>query len=104
ELALQVLSRATGMFPNDPELELARGGIFVRLGDCDQAKSVLEGISSTAPAIIANRANLLAMCAALEGDWENVRILAESADPAQRPESLRLLDYLACLNAGDTEA
>jgi tetratricopeptide (TPR) repeat protein len=103
ELALQVLNRASGMFPNDPELELAKGGIYARLGDCAQTKSVLEAISTTAPGIIAQRANLLALCAMLSEDWSAVGAAADAADPAYWPESLRVLKCLAALHADDIE-
>jgi len=103
KLALQVLNRATGMFSNDPELELAKGGIYARLGDCAQTKTVLEAINSTAPAIIAERANLLALCAMITEDWAGVRAAADVADPSTGPESLRVLRCLAALQADDIE-
>ncbi len=103
ELALQVLSRASGMFIGDPEIELAKGGIHARLGDCAQTRAVLEGITSTAPGIIAARANLLALCAMQEEDWAAVGTLADSADPAFWPESLRIMKTLSALQAGKVE-
>lgn len=103
ELALQVLNRASGMFAGDPELELAKGGIYARLGDCVQTQAVLEGLNSTAPTILAERANLLALCAMIAEDWGAVGTLADSADPAYWPESLRVLKCLAALQADDIE-
>jgi tetratricopeptide (TPR) repeat protein len=103
ELALQVLSRASGMFTGDPEIELAKGGIHARLGDCAQTRAVLEGMTSTAPGIIASRANLLALCAMQEEDWAAVGTLADSADPAYWPESLRIMKTLTALQAGNVD-
>jgi tetratricopeptide (TPR) repeat protein len=103
ELALQVLDRASSMFTGDPEIELAKGGIHARLGDCAQTRSVLEGITSTAPKIIADRANLLALCALQEGDWATVGTLADSADPAFWPESLRVMKTLSALQADNVD-
>ncbi|MBL7645947.1 MAG: tetratricopeptide repeat protein [Candidatus Hydrogenedentes bacterium] len=103
ELALQVLNRASGLFEGDPEIELAKGGIHARLGDCAQTRAVLEGITSTAPRIIADRANLLALCALQEGDWATVGTLADAADPAFWPESLRVMKTLSALQADNVD-
>lgn len=103
ELALQVLERASGMFGGDPEIELAKGGIHARLGDCAKTRAVLEGITSTAPGIIASRANLLALCALQEEDWAAVGTLADSADPAFWPESLRIMKTLSALQADNVD-
>ncbi len=103
DLALQVLSRASGLFTGDPEIELAKGGIYARLGDCAQTRTVLEAITSTAPGIIANRANLLALCAMQEDDWAAVGTLADSANPAFWPESLRIMKVLSAFKAGNVD-
>lgn len=104
DLALQVLTRAAGIFPGDPEVELAKAGVHARLGDCAQAKTTLEAIASTAPAILANRANLLALCSLQAEDWAAVEAAANSADPVQSPDSLRLLKCLAAVKADNVEA
>lgn len=103
EFALQVLTRASGVFPGDPELELARAGVFARLGDCAQVKTVLDAVASSAPAIIAGRANLLALCASQSGDWASVETAAQGVDPAFQPDSLRVLRCLAALHGGNVE-
>lgn len=104
DLALQVLTRAAGLFPDDKEVELAKAGVHARLGDCAAAKSALEAISSTAPEILANRANLLALCSLQVEDWSAVEAAANSADPVQSPDSLRLLKCLAAVRANNVEA
>lgn len=103
-LALQVLTRAEGIFPGDPEVELAKASVQARLGNYAEARTTLEGISSTSPTILASRANLLALCALQVEDWAAVEAAADSADPVQAPDSLRVLKCLAAVKAENIEA
>ena len=103
-LALQVMNRAASLFPNDPEVRLATGGILVRMGDCAQATGVLEGLSTSAPAVITSRATFQALCAAQAGDWEAVLKAAAPVDRARWPEILSLLASVAQLESGDESA
>lgn len=104
EMALQVLNRAAGMFPEDPEILGTQAAIYARLGDCTQANSVLGSLSATAPPMVANRANLIALCAVMAEDWTGVAAAADIANPEFWPPSLRVLRCVAFVKAGDQEA
>lgn len=104
DLAMEVLSRGITLFPNDAELMLAMAGVLVQKGDCDGARRTLDGIVTSAPAIIAQRAALTSLCAALAQDWSAVAAAAKSTDPATWSDSLALLAFLAACETGDPAA
>lgn len=103
-LALQWLSRATNQFPNDPEFQAVMARVLVRMGDCGQATGVLEGISTTAPAIIGARDSMLALCRVLDGDWAGATEIAKSAPEGGRGDGLTLLLAAGLMQAGEGEA
>lgn len=103
-LAMQVLNRGNSLFPGDPELRLATGGVLVRLGDCDQATTVLNDLVTSAPRVIANRSTLLALCAAQHADWPAVVSAAAPVERALWPDTLSLLASVAYLEGGDEGA
>ncbi len=103
-LALQWLDRATSLFPEDPELQSILGQVLVRLGDCDQAKDVLEAINTTAPAVMQARATMLAVCRVLDGDWPGAITIAQSIPTEQRGDSLALMLSAGQVQAGDLVA
>ena len=103
-LALQRLGRATTQFPDDPELQTILGKVLVRVGDCEQATTVLEAISTTAPAIIADRAAMLALCRDLNGDTAGAMEIAQSVAGPNRNNPLAVLLAALLVEKGEREA
>jgi tetratricopeptide (TPR) repeat protein len=103
-LALQWLGRASGQFSDDPELQTMMAQVLVRLGDCDEAAKALEGISTTAPVIIAARAQLVSICKILEGDWPGALETASRVGVENRDATLALIIAAGLFQGGDAEA
>ncbi len=103
-LALQWLGRATSQFPDDPELQSILGRVLVRVGDCEQATTVLKAISTTAPAILSARSTLLALCRVQDGDWAGAMKIANGLSAANRSPSLALIMAAGLAQAGEQEA
>lgn len=104
ELALQVLHRASSLYSDDPEIELALAGVLVRLGDCEQARQKLEAIVTSAPTVSGGRATLYALCDIQADDWSQIGTYVQSVDDAGLSENLRLIASVAYLKAGDPDA
>ncbi|MEZ5935907.1 MAG: PEP-CTERM system TPR-repeat protein PrsT [Alphaproteobacteria bacterium] len=79
DLAHTDIDRLAEEAPGDPQIEVARAGIFVSAGRLNEAKTRLQAVLAARPAM-PSAALLLAMIFAAEGDYDSLQAILAKLD------------------------